>query len=203
MVNMMSNEEDLCFQCQGTRTHHTTLPSHQMSWMWWIGAYCHRLTSQNTSFRKHWHHITRHTGVTTPDQALGTAKKIVKRQVIDHSLDIADIAALAIVTHTEATPDHSNEMGMATIEAAQDDPIQHTEDTVTDPTMTHHTDHTTNHPYTTVHQDTALKTAVDHIHAHPTDHWNINHTKEDPTVQDCTPIREPENHTLAGIERST
>ena len=56
------------------------------------------------------------------------------------------------------------------IEADQADPIQHTGDTVTDSAMTHHTGHTTNHPYTTGHQVTTLKTTVDHIHIHPTDH---------------------------------
>ena len=44
-----------------------------------------------------------------------------------------------------------NGTGTTTIKAAQDDPIQHTEDTVTDPTMTHHTGHTINHPHTAAH----------------------------------------------------
>ena len=37
------------------------------------------------------------------------------------------------MTYTEAAPDHNNETGTAAIEAAQDDCIQHTEDTVADP----------------------------------------------------------------------
>ena len=86
------------------------------------------------------------------------------------------------MTCIEATSDHNEGMGKATIEAAQDDPIQHTKDTVTDPIMTHHTGHTANHPHTTTHQDTSLRTAVDHIHIHPIDHQNITHTKEDHTV---------------------
>ena len=102
------------------------------------------------------------------------------------------------VTHTEATPDHNK--GTATIEAAENNPVQCTKDAVTDPVMTHHTGHAANHPYTAAHQVTTLRTAIDHIHTSPTDHLNIIHTKEDHAVQDCAPIRDPENHTLAGIE---
>ena len=123
--------------------------------------------------------MTRHTGVSTPDQALDTAKKSEKEETgPDHSLDIADITGPAIVTHTGAAPDHSIEMGTATVEAAQDDPIQHTKDTAKDPTTTHHTGHTKNHPHTTAHQDTTLKTTVYHIYAHPTDRQNITNTTE-------------------------
>ena len=108
---------------------------------------------------------------------------------------MADTAAPAFVTHTEAAPDHNNGTGSATIEAAQDDPIQHIEDIVADPVMTHHTDHTANPLYTPAHQATALRATADHNHAHPTEHQNILHTKGNHAVWDPTPIREPENHT--------
>ena len=113
----------------------------------------------------------------------------------DHSLDTADIIASAIMTCTEVIPDHNNWTGSVAIEAAQDNPILHTEDTVTDPTMTHHTSLTTNPPHTAAHLATTLRTGADYIHAHPTNHQSILHTKEDHTVWDHTPIREPENHT--------
>ena len=106
------------------------------------------------------------------------------------------------MTYTEAVPNHDNGTDTAAIEAAQNDPIQCTEDKVMDAAMTHHTSHTANHPHTAAHQNTALRTAVDHIHTHPTDHQNIIHTKKDHTVGDHTPIRNPENHTLVGIGRS-
>ena len=116
-------------------------------------------------------HITRHTEIATPDPAIDTTEKIKKQETgPDHNPDIAEIVAQAIITCTEAVPYHNNWMDTAAIEAAQDDPIQHTEDTVADLTMTHHTGHTTNHPHTAAHQDTTFRTAVDHIHAHPTDH---------------------------------
>ena len=102
------------------------------------------------------------------------------------------------MTYTEAAPDHENGTGTA----AQNDPIQHTKDTVADPTKTHHTGHTINHAHTTAHQVTALRTTVDHIHTQPIDRQNIIHTKEDQAVQDDTPNRDLENHTLVGIGRS-
>ena len=53
------------------------------------------------------------------------------------------------MTCTKATPDCNGRTDTAITEAAQDDPIQHTEDAVTDPIMTHHISHTTNHPNST------------------------------------------------------
>ena len=73
------------------------------------------------------------------------------------------------MTCTEAAPDHNNGIGTAALEAAQDNPIQHTEHTVADSAVTHHTGHSINHPHTTAHEVTTLRTAVDHIHAHPMD----------------------------------
>ena len=68
------------------------------------------------------------------------------------------------MTCTDAAPDHNNRLGTAALEAAQDDPIQHTEDKVTGPIMTHHTRNTAYHPQTAAHQVTTHRMAVDHIH---------------------------------------
>ena len=87
--------------------------------------------------------------IATPDQALDTTRKTKKEgRDIDHILDTANIITSAIVTCTEATPDDNNGTGTATKEAAQDNPSQHTVDTVTGPpwhttlvtlqTSTHH-----------------------------------------------------------------
>ena len=91
---------------------------------------------------------------------------------------------------------------MATIEAVQGNPSQHTEATVTEPTMTHHNNHTADHPHTTAHPVTILKKAVDHIHAHLTDCQNIIPTTDTHAVQDLTPTKEPKDHIIVGIERS-
>ena len=124
-----------------------------------------------------------------PDESLDTARKTEKEVTSpDHSLDIADTTAPAIVTCTETAPDHNNGTGSATIEAAQNDPIQHIKDTVAGPAMTYHTSHTANPPCTAANQATTLRTATNHIHAHPANHQSIFHTKEDHTVWDHTAI---------------
>ena len=146
--------------------------------------------------QEHQHHTTRHTETATPDQALGTTRKTEKEKTgPDHSLDTADTTAPAIMTCTEAAPDHNNGTGSATIEATQDNSIQYTKDIVTGSTMTHHTDQTANHPHTTACQATTLRITADHIHAYPMNHQSIISTKEDHAIQDYTPIREPRNHT--------
>ena len=106
------------------------------------------------------------------------------------------------MTCIEATPDHNEGMGKATIEVAQGNPIQHMKATVTGPAMTHHTSLTADSPHTAAHQVTTFRTAVDHIHAHPTELQNIIHTIEDHAVPGHTPSKEPENHTLVGTGRS-
>ena len=52
------------------------------------------------------------------------------------------------MTCTVATPDHNSGTDTVITEPAQDDLIQHTEDTAADPAMTHHTGHTANLPHT-------------------------------------------------------
>ena len=115
---------------------------------------------------------------------------------------MADIKALAIVTCTEAAPDHNKGMGRDAIGAAQGNLIQHTEAIAIGPTMTDHTGHTADNPHTTAHQVTPLRTAAGHVHVHPIDHQNIFHTTEDHAVQDHTPTKGPKNHDLIGIGRS-
>ena len=86
------------------------------------------------------------------------------------------------MTCREATSDQYNGTGTATIEEAQDDHNQHTEDTDAHPPMTCHTGYTTNPPHTTAHWVTILRTTLDHIHVHLTDHQNIIHTKKNHTA---------------------
>ena len=103
---------------------------------------------------------------------------------------------------TEAAPDHNKGTGTDSIEAVQGNPIQHTKATATEPTMTYHTSHTADNPHIAAHPVTTLRTTIGHIHVHPTDHQNILLTTEDHAVQDHTPTKGPENHTLIGIGRS-
>ena len=68
------------------------------------------------------------------------------------------------MTCIDVVPDHNNGTGRTAREEAQDDPIQHTEDTTMGPAMTHHTGHTANPPDTAAHQATALRITVNHTH---------------------------------------
>ena len=117
----------------------------------------------------HQHHTTRHAEIATTDQALGTKTKKEETSP-NHSVDTENFIAPAIMICTEATPNHNNGTGTATIEAAQDDPTQYTEDTAKGPTATHHTCHTAIPQHTLAHQATALRIAVDHTHNHLTNH---------------------------------
>ena len=170
MVNMMSNEDDQCFQCQEPghfAQHCPDIRCHECEECGHIVIDCpHKIPPGGTPAQHHKVHRN-----ATPGQALGTTKKIKKGETgPDHSPGIADITAPAITTCTEAALDHNKGMGTATIEAAQGDPIQHTQATVTEPAMTHHTNHTTDHSITAAHLVTILRATVGHIHAHPTNH---------------------------------
>ena len=141
-------------------THHKTLSSHQMSWMQWVETYHHGLSSQNTSFRNTCatHHQA-HESCTTQDWAQGTIGKIGKEgTALDHILDTADITAPAIMTSTEATPDHSTRTDTAAIEVAQDNLTPHTGDIAADPAMTHYTSHTTHISHSDYHSRDCSRT---------------------------------------------
>ena len=65
--------------------------------------------------------------IATQDQAQGTIRKIRKEwTTMDHILDTADITPSAVVTCTEAAPDHSTWTDTASIEVAQDHLTPHT-----------------------------------------------------------------------------
>ena len=141
--------------------------------------------------------------VATQDQAEGTIGKIGKeRTTLDHILDTVDITASAVVTCTEAAPDHSTRTDTAAIEVAEDDLTTHTGDIATDPTMTHHTSHTAHitviqtttldsaAEHITAHQATALKTTVDQAPDHHSTHQNTGCTKRDHTAQYHIPTME-------------
>ena len=75
-------------------------------------------------FQGHWCHTTRQTEIATTDLTLGPTGKTEKEETgPDHSVGTANIVAPAIVTCTEAAPNHNNGTGTATIEATQDDPF--------------------------------------------------------------------------------
>ena len=107
----------------------------------------HRIPYSGTLVPHHKAHRNHHNR-----SSLGTTEKTEKEETgPDHSLDTANIVAQTAMTCTEATHDDNNGTGTAAIEAAQDDPIQHTKDTAAGSTMTYHTGHTANPPCTAAH----------------------------------------------------
>ena len=109
--------------------HDTALTSHVMNVMNMDKSSWTALTKY--PLQEHQHHITSHTEISTADIALDTTEK--EETGPDHSLDTADVVVPAVMTGAETTPIHNTGMGTATIETAQEDPIQHTEDTATNP----------------------------------------------------------------------
>ena len=101
-----------------------------------------------------------------------------------------------IMTCTEAAPDDNKGTGRDAIGSAQGNPIQHTKATAAEPTVTHHNGYTAQNPCTAAHQVTTLRTAVGHIHVHPTDHQNMVHTTGDQAFQDHTPSTGPKKSHL-------
>ena len=80
--------------------------------------------------------------------------------------------------HTESTRDHNTRTDTAATEVAHDDLTQHTDDTATDPAMTHHIIYITDHLHITAFWVIDPKIVVGHTHNHPTDHQGMNHADQ-------------------------
>ena len=130
-----------------------------------------------------------------PDQVQGTTVKTgTGKSDPDLFLIFADIAAQAIMIHTEAAQGHIRIIA-ATTGAAPDAHAPLIELTAIDLAMTHHTDHIADQPHIEVHQLTTQEIAVDHPHDHPTI-FKVRLTQVKLTVQQTTrqstPQEEPE-----------
>ena len=169
-VNMMSSDEDCCFQCQKqgniarislTLDASSVMSMVTLSWIVHTG-YLLWEPQQN---------ITNPdlTEAIPPDQVQGTTMKTGTGKVVPgHNLFFTEIAAQVIRTHTEATPGHDIGIITATPGVAHDSHAPYTEITAIDPTATHHTDPTADHPHIEVLKLTTPEIIVDHIHIHPT-----------------------------------
>ena len=83
-VNMMSNEEDQCFNAKNQDTSHdTALTSDVMNVMNMAISSWTALTEY--PLQEHQHHTTRHTETATPDQALDTTGKTEKEETRSRS----------------------------------------------------------------------------------------------------------------------
>ena len=123
-------------------------------------------------------HIRNHTRVTMPDQDEGITMKIeADKAIADYSLILGDITPSVIAIHIGSTLDCNIGIDAATTGAVHYNLTQPTEDTATDLAMTHHISHMTSHPNIKALQVIDPKTAVDHIHNHPTDLQDMNLTE--------------------------
>ena len=91
--------------------------------------------------------------------------------------------------HIEVTLDHNTGIDATTTQTAHDDLTHPTEDAATDLAMTDHTSHITDHANIKALKIIDPKTAVDHIHDHPTDLQGMN-----PANQVQIPAGQEEDH---------
>ena len=196
-VNMMSNEEDHCFQCQ---------EQGHIVWNYLIL----NASSVMSMITLSWIVQTRYllqepqqlipnpnlTEATMPDQGQGATMKTGTGQVDpDHNLIFEDITAWVVTVHTEATHGHSIRIITATTEAAHNIHAPPIQVTAIDPTMTHPADHIMDHPHIEVLQLTTPEIVVDHVHDHPTNLQGETHTD-----QVHIPADHEANHTLEESE---
>ena len=93
----------------------------------------------------------------------------------DHSPTTKCIAGQIITIHIEATPDHNTGIDTTTTEAAHDDLVQPTEDTVTDLTVTPCTSHMADHPHIAALWVINPEIVIGHTHNHPNNLQGMNH----------------------------
>ena len=180
-VNMMSNDEGYCFQCQEQGHIARNCPNTRC---FECDEYGHivmdcplRIPTLGTP-----PNITNPdlTEATPPDQVQDTTTKTGTVKVVpDHNLIFTDIAAQVIITHTEAAPGHDTGIITATPGVTHDAHTPHIESTVINPTATHHTDLIADHPHIEVPQFTIPEVIVGHAHICPAnlqDEIHIGHT---------------------------
>ena len=170
-VNVMSNEEDCCFQCQklGHITWHCPHNKcYKCDKYGHIVMDCpHKIPPSGTQQL-----TTNLTEVTMPDQVWGITMKIGTDEVDpDHTPTTKDITAWAIAIHIQAALGHYIRKDTTTTGVAHDDLTQSTEVTATTIglTVTHHIDHITVLHNIKALQATDPEITVGHIHDHLTD----------------------------------
>ena len=163
MVNMMSNDEDHCFQCQEHGHIARNCPNIRC---FECDEYCHIVMDcphgipPLGTLAKHSHPNC--TKATMPGQAPDTAVRTGIGKVIPgHSHISTDTTAQVIMIHTEIIPDHNIGIIATTPGVAHDAQVPHTGVTATDVAMMHRIDHTTDHTCTEAHHHTTPE------HSHP------------------------------------
>ena len=188
-VNMMSNDEDRCFQCQEYGHIARNFPNIRC---FECDKYGHIVTDCPHILQEPQQNITNpnHMSTITPDLAPATAMRTGTGEVIPgHSHISTDTTAQVVMICIEVVPGHNIGIITTTPEAVHNAPVLCTGVTAIYPTMIHHTNHTTDHPHIEAHPPTTPEIDGTHIHVHLTSHQDeihIGHTH--------TPVDHEANH---------
>ena len=188
-VNVMSDKDNCCFQCQE--------PGHITQNCPHIRLYeCENLFTLSLTVHTKYllqelqQLITNITEITMPGQVQGITVTVeTDKADPDHSLTFEDIPAHVIMIPIEAALDNKTGIDAATTGAAHEDLASPIEATTIDLTMTHHIDNIADHLHIEAIQVINPEIAVGHIHDYPTDHQGMSH--ED---QVHNPAGQKENH---------
>ena len=168
-VNMMSNDEENCFQCQ-EQGHITrnwpNIRCFECDEYGHIVMDCpHGIPPLGTPAK---HHKPRpHRSCPARSSSRHHCEDRDRQSHSRSQSHFTDIAAQVIITHTEAAPGHNTGIITTTQELVHNAHTPHTEITVINATATHHTTPTASHPHTEVSQPTTSEIEVDPIHIHP------------------------------------
>ena len=170
-VNMMSNDEDRCFQCQEQGHIARNCPDircFKCDEYGHIVMDCpHRIPPLGTPAKHHQPRLHRSHPMSGQVQDT-TVKTGTGKVVPGHNHIFTDITAQVIMTHIQATPGHDTGITATTPEVAYDVHAPHIEIKAIDLAMTHHTNPTADHPHTEVPQPTTPEIEVDPIQICPT-----------------------------------
>ena len=190
-VNMISNNEDHCFQCQEQGHIARNCPNircFECDEYGHIVMDCpHKILPLGTTAK---HHLPKCTKTTIPGQAPDIAMKTGTGEVVPgHSHISTETAAQVTMIHIEVIPGHNIGIIATTPGVAHDAQVSHTGVIAINLAMTHHIHPTTHHLHTEDHHHTTPETEDNHFHIHPTnlqDKVDIGHTH--------TPIDHKANH---------
>ena len=169
-VNMMSNDEDCCFQCQEqghTARNCPNIKCFKCDEYGHIVMDCpHRIPPLGTPAK---HHQPRpHKNCHTRSCSRHHLEDRDRQSHSRSQSHFTDIAAQVFMIHIKATPGHDTVITATTPEVAHDAHAPHTEITAIDPATTHHINSTADHPHTEVPQPTTPEIKVDPAHIHST-----------------------------------
>ena len=200
MVNMMSNEEDWYFQCQEPghiAQHCPHIRCHKCDEYGYIVMdYPHKIPPSGTLAPHHKAHGYHHTRWSSWHHQEDWERRNKSRSQSRYSRHCSHCHLHRGFSRSQQQDRHSNYRSLS--RQSNSGHQGHSHRPCHDIPHWPHCKSSTQHSSSGYHSQDCSRS-----HSHPpTDHPNIIHTKEENTVRDHTPIREPESHTLEGIGRS-